>query len=794
MTAVPGAVEESTLRALDYPAVIATVAGYCTCAPGKAAIASLEPALTDPTWAEREQLLVDDAAAFVQAGTDVAFQGVVDTRALAERAEKGSTLSGSDLRHIALAEGALRTAAASLTAERSTARPLHAIAASRTALDQICANIERCIAEDGSVADAASSQLSSIRRQQQALHEQVRERCRAITHNPELASMLSEPIVTVRSGRYVVPVRSEMASQFPGVVHDQSASGATVYIEPMASVEANNKLRTLGAAEEREVLRILTELSRQAGGDAQALTANAALLAQLDSIFARARWAIALRAHRPDFNETPSLRIVQGRHPLLRREAVPLDFDLGEDFDAIIISGPNMGGKTVVLKTVGLFCLLAYAGIPLPAAAGTSIGRLHSIACIIGDEQSIANDLSSFSAHLRALSSATAAAANGSLILVDEIGSGTEPGAGAALAQACIESMIRAGAKVAVTTHFTQLKTFAAAHNRVRNGSMLFDAATNAPTYQFVQGVPGQSFAFSLARAIDLDWRVIARAEVLLGVDAANLERVFAELAAERSSLEAKQAELDALQTRMQRLQDGARQKLAALDEERAAFEKRAAAALQKAVEDLRQELAQRAQARGETAKKQAARADPDSDRALAQTLSEMRRSLGLEVDTSAHGQKRDRPAFASGDSVYVGSFEKNGVVSQVYDDDLLVMIGNVKTLVPASAVTRQALSAAQKLADQSGSTSGLGSLEPRATTSVDVRGMRVDEAWPLVDKALDDASLAGTGELRVVHGKGTGRLGQGLRQFLADHPSVDSVSFAPDREGGNGVSLIKLR
>lgn len=794
MTAVPRAVDESTLRALDYPAVVASIAGYCTCGPGKAAVDALLPALGDRTWAQAEQLLVDDAVAFVQAGTDIAFHGAIDTRSLAERAEKGSTLSGSDLRHIALAENALRIAAASLVSDRGSVRALHAVAKSRMPLDQLSANIERCVAEDGTVSDAASSQLSSIRRQQRALHEQVRERCRAITHNPELASMLSEPIVTVRAGRYVVPVRSEMASQFPGVVHDQSASGATVYIEPMASVEANNKLRALGAAEEREVLRILTELSREAGGHAQALASNAAILAQLDSIFARARWAIALRAGRPDFAETPSLHIVNGRHPLLRRLAVPLDFDLGEDFDAVVISGPNMGGKTVVLKTVGLFCLLAYAGVPLPAAAGTRIGRFHSIACIIGDEQSIANDLSSFSAHLRALGSATAVAASGSLILVDEIGSGTEPGAGAALAQACIESMIRAGAKVAVTTHFTQLKTFAAAHNRVRNGSMLFDRDTNAPTYQFVPGVPGQSFAFSLARAIELDERVIARAEVLLGVDAQNLERVFAELASERAALQTKQAELDALQARLTRLHEGARQRLAALDEERAAFEKRAAIALQKAVQDLREALAQRAQARTDTARKQAARVDPDSDRVLAQTLSEMRRSLGLDVDNSGHGSGSDRPSFASGDSVYVRSFAKKGVVSQVYDDDLLVTIGNVKTLVPASAVTRQAPAGTQKPQEQSASTAALGSLESRGMTSVDVRGMRVDEAWPLVDKALDDASLAGSDELRVVHGKGTGRLGQGLRQFLANHPSVASVSFAPDREGGNGVSLIKLR
>jgi DNA mismatch repair protein MutS2 len=798
---------DAVLSSLEFASVIGGIAASATSPPGRAAVLAMRPRLGDRAWAQGQLALVEDAAGFFQSGRDYGFGGAIDTTPLVERAEKGAALSGSDLRRLADTERSLRAAVSALREDQRPSGPLRRLAQQRERTDELIVAIDRAVEEDGRVADGASSELSSIRRQQRALHEQVRERCRSITHSPELAKMLSEPIVTVRAGRYVVPVRSEFAAQFPGVVHDQSASGATVFMEPLASVEANNRLRGLEAAEEREVSRILTELAAKVGEHSAQLRSNATLLAALDSIGARARWSIARDAGTPQLVEQPIIRIVRGRHPLLRHEAVPLDFEIGESFDAVVISGPNMGGKTVVLKTIGLFCLLAYAGIPLPAGAGTVIGEFRDIACVIGDEQSIAQDLSSFSAHLRALKAATAAAGPRSLILVDEIGSGTEPAAGAALAQAAIEAMILARAKIVVTTHFTQLKTFAAAHDRVRNASMLFDPKTHAPTYVFAQGIPGQSLAFALARTLALDAKLIARAETLLGVDAQNLERTFEKLGAERDQLKKRQDQLEEQQRRAGLQERSMQQRIASLEQEKEAFGRRATAELAKAVETVRQQLLEQAQRRSEAAVRQASKPIPQSDKLLAETLQEMRRNLGLE---SAEPGAAPSKEFKPGDQVYVRSFDQSGVVSEIYGRDVLVTLGNLKTLVPAADVI---LRAAQIEAPTKQRTSKQGSLKQRtfrsvnssdatdpdlppaahATTEIDVRGMRVDEAWPLVDKALDSAALAGLSELRIIHGRGTGQLSRGIREFLDDHPQVESLSWAPDREGGTGVTVVKL-
>lgn len=792
-----GGVDAAALRALEFSAVIEEVARLSTCEVGRRSIETIVPRLGDRAWAQAEQTLVDDTAEYFSTGGDLSFGGAIDLVPLVEQAKKGSSLSAADLRQLADTERQVRSAVIAVEAAKRPAGPLRALAAGRRATDDVAAAIDRAIDRDGTVSDAASEKLSAIRRQHRDLSDRVRERCRSIVTSAEFGKLLSEPIVTVRAGRYVLPVRSEHATHFPGVVLDQSSSGATVFMEPLASVEANNRLRTLEAEEEREIARILAELSERVARKDEDLLANAALLGRLDSAGARARFGAAKNAGAPSFHSEPSLRIIRGRHPLLRREAVPLDIEIGESFDAIVISGPNMGGKTVVLKTMGLLCLLAYAGIPIPASTTSTIGDFSRLACVIGDEQSIAQDLSSFSAHLRALKAAASGADGKTLVLVDEIASGTEPGAGAALAQAFIEALILAGAKVAVTTHYTQLKTFAATHDRVRNASMLFDPATHAPTYVFALGVPGQSLAFALARSLALDPKIVARAETLVGIDAQNLERTFERLALERERLKTLQAELEEQRARTQRAEQTMRQRVAALEQEKQAFERRATAELAKAVDDVRRSLTEQAQRRSETAARQAGKLAPSSERLLEATLQDMRRSLGLEISEQVNA----RPgSFGPGDEVYVKSFDATGYVDEVYERDLLVTIGNLKTLVATRDVVKRGARGQPRkaaLEQKKGSSSAAsdvarpGSLD--ASTSVDVRGMRVDEAWPLIDKALDNATLAGWSELRILHGKGTGRLARGIREFLDDHPQVESVAHPPDREGGTGVTIVRL-
>jgi len=822
--------DDATLATLDFPDVIEQIAAHSTCEPGATVLRSLRPE-RERSEARADLTLVEDAVTFFDAGGDFGFGGVVDLRDSLERAAVGGVLSGSDLRDVARSERSLAQAVAAISAADNgarraqlaadvarraqlgdvagraqldhgavdlhgrPARPLQALASGRHPTDPLIRRLEAAIEADGTVADAASSELARVRRQQRSLIEEIRRRVDDSIKKPTTAKLLSEEIVTVRGGRYVVPVRTEFAAQFPGVVHAQSASGATVFIEPMACVEANNRLRGLEAAEEREINRVLAELTALVATDAQAVGANAALLSRIDSIGARARWALRKGALCPGLVETQSVRIVHGRHPLLRREAVPLDVEVGIHADAVIISGPNMGGKTVVLKTIGLFCLLAYAGIPLPAGPGTEIGSFDHIACIVGDDQSIANDLSSFSAHLRALHGALERAGPRSIVLVDEIGNGTEPGAGAALAQAFIEALLTVGSRVVITTHFTQLKIFAASRDRVANASMLFDAATHEPTYVLAMGVPGQSLAFALARTIGLDAHAIERAEELLGSDAQNLERAFEGLAAERERLRARAAEVDIELQRLRGVETELRERIEAAQADRAGFEKNAAAALDRAVRAVREELLAKAERSEQDARRQRARPIEDADEALRNTMTDIRRSLGLDRSSDAEPAPN---AYAVGDRVYVRSFGQPGVVSEVYDRDVLVTIGNVKAVVSRKDLTRDPAATGGGGADARKGTpahSGsqrIASLD--ASTSIDVRGMRVDEAMQIVDKALDDATLAGLAVMRVIHGKGTGQLGRGIRESLKGHAQVAGMEYASDREGGTGVTVITLR
>lgn len=796
MNETGGPFDAATLATLEFPDVIEQIARHATCGPGAAAIAALAP-YRDRHSAEDDLALVDDAVSFLRSGGDFGFGGVVDVNDALARSLVGATLSAIELRDVARSERAVANAVAAIRDPRraqAVRHPLLDLAGSHRPTTALVRRLDSAIDDDGSVLDAASTELGKLRRQQRALASEIRQRVDEIVRNPSTAKLLSEQIVTIRGGRYVVPVRTESASQLSGVVHDQSASGATVYVEPMACVEANNRLRGLEAAEAAEIARVLAELSALVGSHADAILPNAALAARLDSIRARARWAESNGALAPRLVDAQAIRLVRARHPLLRREAVPLDVDVGDASDVIVISGPNMGGKTVVLKTLGLFCVLAYSGIPIPAGAGSQVGAFDHIACIVGDEQSIANDLSSFSAHLRALHAAQRRAGLRSLVLVDEIGSGTEPGAGAALAQAFIEALLAAGARAVVTTHYTQLKIFAASHQRVANASTLFDPATLEPTYVLAMGVPGQSLAFALARTLGLDPPMIGRAEELLGEDAQNLERAFEALAAERLLLRSKQEELERELERLRVIESELRAKVETSERERAGFEKAATEALDRAVRTVRDELVAKAERSAGDARRQRARSLGNADDTMEKTMADIRRSLGLSSSSTVEPAQN---AFSVGDRVYVRSLGQPGVVSEIYDRDILVTMGTMKAVVSRGDLTRDpALTAARESRPNAvrprGDSARIASLD--ASASIDVRGMRVDEAMPIVDKALDDASLAGLATLSIVHGKGTGQLGRGIREFLRGHAQVSSAEFAPDRQGGTGVTVVTLR
>jgi DNA mismatch repair protein MutS2 len=587
----------------------------------------------------------------------------------------------------------------------------------------------------------------------------------------------------MRSGRFVVPIKAEFGGEFPGIVHDSSASGQTLFIEPLATVEINNRFRALRAQEEHEVARILAELSKLIGDQAEQVEANVEVFAQVDLVLAKVRLGGTMRASSPELVDDATLAIDAGRHPLLGERAIPQSFRLDEEARVIVISGPNMGGKTVALKLVGLLLCMAYCGLPLPAESTSVVGRFTRLFTDIGDEQSIAQNASTFSAHLRRLSEIVDAADAFSLILIDEIGTGTEPSAGAALAVAVLERFLAVRARAIVTTHSTELKLFAHDASGAVNASVRFDPQTYAPTYAIDVGTPGQSLAFALARAMHLDARIVDRAEELLSAAERNYDRALADLAQLHQEAEVEKTAAMRERGELQRALSQARQRVKELEGERRTF---ATAAEEKLTARLR-EFVRELESRSGSAR--GGRVTRGQSELLSKTLAEMRRELGVEQEAEA---ATGPVAIALGDKVRVGSLGQEGTVVEDFGDAAAVGVGAMRIIVSKSELTRIGEPRRAPVA-AGGVRTDLDAVRT-AQSELDVRGKRYIEAEPLVDAWIDRALLAGYSPLRLIHGKGTGMLGRGLQEFLRAHAGVKSVRYGNADEGAGGVTIVELR
>ncbi|HTD34209.1 MAG TPA: Smr/MutS family protein, partial [Candidatus Elarobacter sp.] len=524
----------------------------------------------------------------------------------------------------------------------------------------------------------------------------------------------------------------------------------------------------------------------------------------LDLAAARAAIAHRMRGVAPDLVDDAIVRIDEGRHPLLDDRAVPQSVRLDDDIRILIVSGPNMGGKTVALKLVGLAVAMAACGMHVPAAAAT-IGRFEGVCTDIGDEQSIAQNASTFSAHLRRLAQIVDAANDRTLILIDEIGSGTEPNSGAALAVAVLERFLERGARVLATTHATELKLFGADHPHVANASVRFDPDTYEPTYQLDVGSPGQSLAFALARRMKLDPHVVARAEALLSTQERDYERALAEVAEERTRATREREQLDRERAHLRSLEDNARRRAESLERERRELAKKADAQLAETLRRFTAELERRAAERTERGAR-APRVTPGQADLLARTLDQMHRELGLEARPSRARDGDAQVPIAAGDRVHVSSWDQDGTVLEDLGESALVQIGAMRMTVPKADLRRRggAVTASSAKGERSsrtlrqaqGDNSGESTLEAASTaqTEIDVRGKRFVEAEPLVERWIDDAILLGHSPLRLIHGKGTGLLGKGLQQYLKAHPFVRNVRYGNADEGGGGVTVFELR
>ncbi|HTO93320.1 MAG TPA: endonuclease MutS2 [Bacteroidota bacterium] len=782
---------ENALRKLEFDKVRQRVLRYASSEPGRESLASMG------VMATRGDIVValaqvTEMKRLLEQDEPLPLEGIHPLAgALGKSAVEGMTLLPRELLHVSLLLKAARLTRA-FAARRKEDFPLIWQIADPLRADKVLEfNIDHAVDEGGGVRPDASRELLTVRRSIADRYEDLRRRLAGILRNVAELGFSQDDIITTREGRMVIPVKAEHKHRVPGFIHSASASGATVFIEPTETLELNNEIRSLQFQEQREIERILRELTAQVSAARGDLAADLDILAGLDDLQARAKYSIEILGVEPEIREDAPLAVRGGRHPLLLMShgydrTVPLDMDLGGEAVTLLISGPNAGGKSVAMKTVGLLVAMAQCGLHVPAAHGTVLRVFRSCFVDIGDEQSIENDLSTFSSHLGALKEIAAGADRASLVLIDEIGAGTDPSEGGAIAAALLEELTRRGAVTIATTHQGALKVFAHETPGVSNGAMEFDLATLTPTYRFRPGVPGSSYALEMASRLGFAPGLMRRARERLGGEHAKLETLIVELEEATQKARAELAGAAEARRSGEELSREYGEKIAKLGAETREVRRKAAeeaarivaeanAAIERSVREIRETNA---------AKETVRRVRDDVAR------------LHGEIEAVQREAQPERPAriepLAPGSSVTIEGGSDTGEVLEISPDGkhATVIFGAVKMRVPVGSLRlsrKRPSTALHPMTD-------LRTEKPGAVhQDLDIRGMTGDEALPLVDKFIDDAVLAGLGRIDIIHGKGTGALRKKVSDFLASHPRVRAFRLGEWNEGGTGATVVEL-
>jgi len=788
-----------TLERLEFGKVLDRIAGLCTLSLGAEGVRALRPTDEAARIETRSQRIAEGAAILAD-GHDFSVERFEDPTAVLDRAGiEGTALRPDELQTVAAVLRNARDLQKAFDRLGGAAPALAKLAFDLAPNPDLLKDIDRCIEPDGTVADDASPDLKRIRREMAALQDRIRTRLEALLANADVQPFLTGDYVTQRSGRNVIPVLAAQSGQVPGIIHDRSDTGHTVFVEPAFAVEMGNDLRGLAADEEREIQRILRELTDGVRAHLEPLRLTVRTLVQFDVVRACARYAAARSMTRPVFSADGVLRIVGGRHPILEEAlapsggaVVPLDFTLGGPVRTIAITGANAGGKTVALKTIGLLCLMAQTGLMVPADEGTTFALHESVLVDIGDEQSIEANLSTFSGHIQHIRQILETADAGTLVLLDEIGAGTDPAEGGALACAIIQALHERGAATVVTTHLGQVKGFVHEQGGMENAAVQFDPDTLSPTYELIIGRPGASHALRIAARYGLPAAVLAGAERLVDSDAIEMEGLLARLTtslkkAEADARKAKRERADAEKAR----KDLARQ-LEDLKKERKEALRRAVAEAQGLVENTRRQMQQ--------ALDEARRAGAD-----AAATRHLRRQVEAKRDRfkakSRELAPTRRPPLALenlylGQVVYVETMQRHAAVRQIDLKRRKVVLeaGGLEIEADAEAIRQaDAEAAAESPPEREGRTvveRGGESVAPE----LDMRGMRVDEAMRALEQYLNDACVADLAAVRIIHGHGTGALREMVRRELKDHPLIESFRYGQWNEGGRGVTVAVLR
>ncbi|MBS4176102.1 endonuclease MutS2 [Lederbergia citrea] len=783
---------EKILKTLEFNKILSQLKDFASSTVGVEKIKLLKPS-TSYEEVVKLQEETDEAAHVLRLRGHAPLSGIHNIKPHAKRAQVGGVLNPVELMQTAStihASRSMKRFIEDLLENKLDIPILEKKANQITILTPLEHHIKNAVDENGDILDSASDTLRSIRQQRRRNESRIREKLESLIRNRNAQKMLSDSIVTIRNDRYVIPVKQEYRSQYGGIVHDQSSSGQTLFIEPQAVVELNNELKELQMKEKQEIDRILAELSAVVAESAEDLHVIVDVMAELDFIFAKARFGKEMKATRPTINQEGIIRLYKARHPLLPMdEVVANDITLGTDYTTIVITGPNTGGKTITLKTVGLCTLMGQAGLHIPALDGSEIAVFKEVFADIGDEQSIEQSLSTFSSHMVNIVDILKHVDHESLVLFDELGSGTDPQEGSALAISILDDVYQRGARVIATTHYPELKAYGYNRPGVINASVEFNVETLRPTYKLLIGVPGRSNAFEISRRLGLSESVITHAKSMIDTESNEVENMIASLEKSRREAEQDYEEAhDYLKNAEKLHHDMQQQMIEFYDRKQELYEKaeeKAAKVIEKAKSDAEEVMKDLRQMRLQS-----------GAQVKEHELIEARRRLeaavpNLDKGSAKAGVTKQKREFQPGDEVKVTSFGQKGhIVEKTGSDEWQVQIGIMKMKVKEKDL--EFIKSEQKK-----ETKPLTTIKGRdyhVSLELDLRGERFEDALLKVEKYIDDALLASYPRVSIIHGKGTGALRTGVTEFLKHHRSVKRIRLGEAGEGGSGVTVVEFK
>lgn len=788
-----------SLRILEYNKIIDMLIPYAGSSMGQRLCRRLKPSV-EQTEILRLQEETRDALARLYKQGSVSFSGVIDVGMSLKRLEVGATLSPSELLDIArLLDNTLSVRQYGVSEEEGHEPDcLDARFLDLMPLEHISREIRRCILSADEIADDASSELKTLRRSKKQMNDKIHTQLSNIVNAQNNQTLLQDSIITMRNGRYCIPVKQEYRSSFPGMIHDQSSSGSTLFIEPMSVVNLNNELKELENKEQLEIERILASLSEQTGFEREVIASDVKLLTELDFIFARAKFAKSYQGTEPIFNTRRYIHIKQGRHPLLdKNTVVPIDIELGDTYSMLIVTGPNTGGKTVSLKTIGLFTLMGQSGLHIPAFEGSELCVFQDVFADIGDEQSIEQSLSTFSSHMSNIVYIIKHATPDTLVLFDELGGGTDPVEGAALAIAILNHLKKQEIRCMATTHYSELKTFALSTDGIENASCEFDVASLRPTYRLIIGIPGKSNAFAISKKLGLPDYIIEEARSQLDASSLNFEDLISDLEASRKTIEEEEQKIAAYKTEIEALRNQLKEKQESLEQQRTKLLKNAR---EEAMEILveAKEIADQSIRKYQKWERNPAKANNKDMEAQRSRLRDKMKSLDGAMNKPKKQRRSGQKAedFKIGDTVYIISMDTTGTVLSLPNakGELSIQAGILHMTLP---ITDCEITDTPVITEPKPPKSHRRMNLERAATirpEINVIGLTVDEAISKIDKYMDDALLSNLSQITIIHGKGTGALRKGIHEYLRKQAHVAEFRNGEFGEGDMGVTIVELQ